>query len=593
LTSILTNRAAMAANAILRTVSSQSGGIQSEVTTGLRIAEASDDAAYWSISTTMRSDALALATVGDALGLGLAKVDVAYAGISSVIDVLADFRAKVVAASEPGVDKSKVQKELEQLKNQVVSIVKSSSFNGVNWLGTDIADIHDPDLDTTHITSSFGRRGVGQPLISTIEFHLSEVSLFNSTGGGLLEKDNRKSLTLGGIRNYDTYMMTDGEVRTDRSNGAYGSRGEFQFDFAGPIAFTDPSDQIRFNVLVDKDNPADLDPPYEAGRSSLSLSITRDVVDTVLPSANGVISSYTQYLDVLRHVLGGTGASASQVYGYDDNGDWRPIPDRIAIHTQESSGLDGSYIEISGLNHSGIGTGGLQDASDFGSRGSDMILSFMPFTVHSNGLAENGVEVSFNFGVNGVSTTSHSFNRTYVNELFERDTGTVETTDEMVTLLKSLISADWPDVVIETVGPSTISVRSDEDVDRLSGTKTDIGFSGIDVDIEPLSELAFLEIDIVNKPEMSQIYLGYINNVLDKVTDGAAALGALRSRIDMQSEFTRNLIQTMEKGIGKLVDANMNEASTRLKALQVQEQLAIQSLSIANQNTQIVAQLFS
>jgi flagellin len=45
-------------------------------------------------------------------------------------------------------------------------------------------------------------------------------------------------------------------------------------------------------------------------------------------------------------------------------------------------------------------------------------------------------------------------------------------------------------------------------------------------------------------------------------------------------------------GISGMVDANMNTASTQLQALQTQEQLGIQSLSIANQNSQLILKLF-
>jgi flagellin len=45
-------------------------------------------------------------------------------------------------------------------------------------------------------------------------------------------------------------------------------------------------------------------------------------------------------------------------------------------------------------------------------------------------------------------------------------------------------------------------------------------------------------------------------------------------------------------GVSSLVDADMNEASTRLSALQVQQQLGIQALSIANSNTQLILKLF-
>src|SRR5690606_24729101 len=97
------------------------------------------NAAYWSISTTMRSDNMALAAVSDALGLGAAKVDTASSGTESVVDLLKVFKARLVTATEDGVDRSKVQAELSQLNEQAESIILSSSFSGVNWLRTNVS----------------------------------------------------------------------------------------------------------------------------------------------------------------------------------------------------------------------------------------------------------------------------------------------------------------------------------------------------------------------------------------------------------------------------------------------------------------------
>lgn len=69
-------------------------------------------------------------------------------------------------------------------------------------------------------------------------------------------------------------------------------------------------------------------------------------------------------------------------------------------------------------------------------------------------------------------------------------------------------------------------------------------------------------------------------------------MGSLLTRIDMQTSFAQTLMATIEKGVGRLVDADMNETSTRLKALQTQEQLGIQALQIANSNAQNILQLF-
>jgi flagellin len=76
------------------------------------------------------------------------------------------------------------------------------------------------------------------------------------------------------------------------------------------------------------------------------------------------------------------------------------------------------------------------------------------------------------------------------------------------------------------------------------------------------------------------------------MTSTASSLGSLQSRISMQDNFVSSLMDVIDKGIGRLVDADMNEESTRLKALQTQQQLGIQALSIANANAENILQLF-
>ncbi|MCB1419317.1 MAG: flagellin, partial [Notoacmeibacter sp.] len=71
-----------------------------------------------------------------------------------------------------------------------------------------------------------------------------------------------------------------------------------------------------------------------------------------------------------------------------------------------------------------------------------------------------------------------------------------------------------------------------------------------------------------------------------------ADLGATKSRISMQTDFVNTLLDAVERGIGTLVDADMTEESTRLQALQTQQQLGIQALSIANSSAQNILQLF-
>ncbi|HEY0103050.1 MAG TPA: flagellin [Brevundimonas sp.] len=70
------------------------------------------------------------------------------------------------------------------------------------------------------------------------------------------------------------------------------------------------------------------------------------------------------------------------------------------------------------------------------------------------------------------------------------------------------------------------------------------------------------------------------------------SIGAQAKQIEAHNSFVTKLVDTLESGIGNLVDADLAKESARLQALQVQQQLGAQSLSIANQAPQIILSLF-
>ncbi|WP_085024965.1 flagellin [Ensifer aridi] len=176
--SILTNTSAMAALSTLRSISSSMEDTQNRISTGLRVGAASDNAAYWSIATTMRSDNAALSSVTDALGMGAAKVDTAYAGMDAAIDVVTEIKAKLVAAKEQGVDKTKIQEEIDQLQEQLLSVAQSASFNGQNWIAG--------AAGTASVVTGFVRASDGTVSVKTTDLTLSATNmLFTETAGAI------------------------------------------------------------------------------------------------------------------------------------------------------------------------------------------------------------------------------------------------------------------------------------------------------------------------------------------------------------------------------------------------------------------------
>jgi flagellin len=86
--------------------------------------------------------------------------------------------------------------------------------------------------------------------------------------------------------------------------------------------------------------------------------------------------------------------------------------------------------------------------------------------------------------------------------------------------------------------------------------------------------------------------LSAVNQALAAVTNYSAQIGATQNRMTAASTLNSNLTTNYANGVAGLVDADMNTASTRLQALQTQEQLGIQSLSVANQNAALILKLF-
>jgi flagellin len=182
---------------------------QNRVATGLRVSTAADNAAYWSIATTMRSDRSALSTVADALGLGAATIDTAVSGLDNSISLASQIKTKLVAARAPGLDRAKIQSEITQLQAALQSTVDSASFSGENWLSVDSTG-----TTTKSLVASYSRDSSGAITIGTIDVDISATGsmLIDSSGGGAGVLDQSRTVTSGGtytVLNLDISGLTD------------------------------------------------------------------------------------------------------------------------------------------------------------------------------------------------------------------------------------------------------------------------------------------------------------------------------------------------------------------------------------------------
>ncbi|PND18701.1 MULTISPECIES: flagellin [Sinorhizobium] len=400
MTSILTNIAAMAALQTLRTIGSNMEETQAHVSSGLRVGQAADNAAYWSIATTMRSDNMALSAVQDALGLGAAKVDTAYSGMESAIEVVKEIKAKLVAATEEGVDKAKIQEELDQLKDQLTSIADAASFSGENWLKAEVGT-------TVNVVASFVRDDTGAVSVKKVGYDLDATTVLYDTAGnnGILDKTYNVSQ-----KSVKVSVNTDG-VKSDVTVAAYS-----------------------------------IDELIAAGATFTTNTVGGKT--TQLANATATVGTVTAG-DYFVQVDGDTWVLAADVTGTGQE----------ALHDEA-----GTYYGVDTTNAPAANIAALQS--------------------------------------------------------------------------------------IETL-----------DITALTATQLDNMISAVDA-------------------------------ALSDMTSAAADLGSIAMRIDLQSDFVNKLSDSIDSGVGRLVDADMNEESTRLKALQTQQQLAIQSLSIANSASENVLTLF-
>jgi len=183
MSSIMTNSSALTALQSLSNTNKNLEMTQSRISTGLRVASATDNAAYWSIATTMRSDKSSLSVVQDALGLGAGKVDTAYQAITKAITTIGEIKDKLVAATGASAsDKAKIQTEITALQAQLKMGADGATYSGSNFLsqytttGTAVVGVS----DVAKIVSAFTRSSAGAISLQTIDITVQSIKLYEA-----------------------------------------------------------------------------------------------------------------------------------------------------------------------------------------------------------------------------------------------------------------------------------------------------------------------------------------------------------------------------------------------------------------------------
>ena len=135
--SVNTNSSALAALQNLNNTQTELSNVQQRINTGLRVSSAKDDSSAFVIAQNLRSDLSGFKSVTSSLNRAKSVLDVTLQGATQVSDLMNQMQAKALEASDAGLDtasRTALNLDFEALQDQILTVIKSSDFNGSNLL---------------------------------------------------------------------------------------------------------------------------------------------------------------------------------------------------------------------------------------------------------------------------------------------------------------------------------------------------------------------------------------------------------------------------------------------------------------------------
>ena len=308
----------------------------------------------------------------------------------------------------------------------------------------------------------------------------------------------------------------------------------------------------------------------QADGIATDTSIIQDEIDNYVEQINSIVNTAS---------YNGTNLLIGEV---DDSGQQESLEVLSSITRDSNGNTSTSTITIERTDltmGAGVyGEGALSDETGF----SDPVAD-----------AGGANSVSMQFAVDGAVNDGDGYEVRIGTETYFYVAGPDETAEDVVQGLKIAIDAGNVDGVTVTYGQDDATgaweliITGEEGGTDVTGTvvtgssggQATGGLYGLD------------QIDVTTEEGRAKA-LAAIDVYTTTATDAAAALGSDQTRISTQNDFISSLIDTLTTGVGSMVDADLEEASARLTALQTQQELAIEALSIANSTPETILTLF-
>ena len=282
MSSILTNNGAMVALQTLKSVNNSLSETQGMISTGKKVADSKQNAAVWAISKTMESDVNGFDAVSESLSLGESTVAVARQATETVTDLLGQMKERIVAAQGDNVDRTKLQDEVNELRDQIGSVVGAAQFNGLNLV--------DGSTTTTDVLSSLDRDASGAVSASSITVTGANLStggytfndVFDAGAGGATVSNNADTFAIS-LDDTASEVIT---IQDPATNGAWVAGdtvsiqlGDQEVSYtltADDVAATTTSDLVAVGLKNSIDDLGiDVDVDYDSGTPG-ELSFTNN-----------------------------------------------------------------------------------------------------------------------------------------------------------------------------------------------------------------------------------------------------------------------------------------------------------------------------
>ncbi|HBF30713.1 flagellin [Rhizobium sp.] len=209
------NATSNSALALISGTSKAHESTQTRVATGKKVDNAADNAAYWSIATTMKSDNLSLSSAEDATGLSAAVADTAALGVQQATSLVSDIQSQLIMSKAVGANKDAINTQITQLKQQLSTVADSSSFNGQNWLKLGASE----SPSVKQMVSSVGSDSNGNLAVNVVNFDTAKSALVsqNNANDGILTRAYT-AISIDGTAN--DYYLLDAKSQTPASSTA-------------------------------------------------------------------------------------------------------------------------------------------------------------------------------------------------------------------------------------------------------------------------------------------------------------------------------------------------------------------------------------